>query len=138
MFVVIPSQPELHGEGNRHCCAHALEDLLDRGQITQQAAATVAVDDALGRASQVEVNEIEACIRTDARALGERLGIGAEDLRGDRVLVVVVGEVAFALGLAHAAEAVGRGELGHDEAAARDLVRRLDVDVAHCALWRIE
>jgi len=38
------------------------------------------------------------------------------------VLVVVVGEVALALGLAHAGEAVGGGELRHDEAAAGLLV----------------
>ncbi len=41
------------------------------------------------------------------------------------MLVVVVGEVALALGLAHAGEAVGGGELRHDEAAAGLLVRGL-------------
>ena len=38
------------------------------------------------------------------------------------MLVVVVGEVALALDLAHAAQAVGGGELRHDEAAAGMLV----------------
>ena len=60
----------------------------------------------------------------DAGRVGQRLGVGAEELRRDGVLVVVVGEVALALGLAHARKAVGRGELGHDEAAAGLLVRR--------------
>ena len=54
----------------------------------------------------------------DARGLGQRLGVGAEELRADGVLVVVEGEVAAALGFAHAGQAVGRGELGHQQAAA--------------------
>jgi hypothetical protein len=58
----------------------------------------------------------------DARGVGERLGVGAEELRADGVLVVVEGEVALALGLAHAGEAVGGGELGHEQAAAGLLV----------------
>ena len=99
------------------------EDLLNCGQIAQQAAAAVAVDDALRRAAEIEIDEIEAGVLADARAVGECLGVGAEELRGDGMLVVVVREVALALGLAHAAEAVGGGELGHDEAAAGDLVR---------------
>ena len=45
------------------------------------------------------------------------------------MLVVVVGEVAFALGLAHAGETVGGGELRHDEAAAGLLVGGLFGDV---------
>ena len=45
------------------------------------------------------------------------------------MFVVVVGEVALALGFAHAGKAVGGGELGHDEAAAGLLVRGTGVDV---------
>ena len=95
-----------------------LKMVLDAGQVAQQAGAAVAGDDALGGAAEVEVDDVEAGVLADAGGLGEGLGVGAEELCGDGVLVVVVGEVALALGLAHAGEAVGRGELGHDEAAA--------------------
>src|SRR6185437_8919636 len=121
---IVPPHAELYGEGNRDRCAYALEDLLNRRKVAQQATSTVAADDALGRAAEC--------------ALGERFGVRAEDLRGNQVLVVVVGEVALALGLAHAAQAVGGCELGHDETAAGDLVRSFDVDVAggNCRLSR--
>ncbi len=43
------------------------------------------------------------------------------------MLVVVVGEIALALRLAHTGKPVGRGELGHDEAAAGLLVGYLGI-----------
>ena len=109
--------------------ADGLEDALDLREVAQQAGAAVAGDDALGGAAEVEVDEVEACVLDDAGGVGEGLGVGAEELRGDGVLVVVVGEVALALGLAHAGEAVGGGELRHDEAAAGLLVGGFDFDV---------
>ncbi len=106
----------------------ALKMRLDLRQVLEQAGAAVAGDDALGGAAEVEVDDVEAGVLDDAGGVGEGLGVGAEELRGDGVLVVVVGEVALALGLAHAGEAVGRGELGHDEAAAGLLVGGLVFD----------
>ena len=44
------------------------------------------------------------------------------------MFVVVVGEIALSFGLAHAGEAVGGGELGHDEAAAGLLIGLLGFD----------
>ena len=114
----------------------ALKMRLDLRQVAQQAGAAVAGDDALGRAAEVEVDEVEAGVLHDAGGVGEGLGVGAEELRGDGVLVVVVGEVALALGLAHAGEAVGGGELGHDEAAAGLLVGGFAVDVRVSRLSR--
>ncbi len=72
--------------------------------------------------AEVEVDEVEAGVLDDAGGVGEGLGVGAEELGRDGVLVVVVSEVALALGLAHAGEAVGGGELRHDETAAGLLV----------------
>ncbi len=97
----------------------ALEDFGDEGQVAQQAAAAVAGDDAFGGAAEVEVDHVEAGVLDDAGGIGERGGIGAEELGGDGVLVVVEGEVALALGFAHAGEAVGGGELGHDAVRSR-------------------
>ena len=125
---VVPAEAELDGEGNRHGGADSLEDLPDQGQVAKQAAASVAGDDALGGAAEVQVDEIEAGVLDDACGVGQRGWIRAEELRGDRVFVVVEGEVALALRLAHASEAVGRGELGHDQAAAGLLVGDLGVD----------
>ena len=119
---VVPAHAELDGEGNGDGGADGLEDALDLRQVAQEAGAAVAGDDALGRAAEVEVDEVEAGVLNDAGGVGEGLGVGAEELRGDGVLVVVVGEVALALGFAHAGEAVGGGELRHDEAAAGLLV----------------
>ena len=79
-------------------------------------------DDALGGAAEVEIDEVEAVVLDDAGGFCEGGGVGAEELGGDGVLVVVEGEVALALGFAYAGEAVGGGELGHDEAAAGLLV----------------
>ena len=58
----------------------------------------------------------------DARRLGERLGIGSEQLRSDGVLVVVESQVAAALGFAHPREAVGGGEFRHQQPASGLLV----------------
>ncbi len=115
---VVPAEAELDGEGDLDGGSDGLEDLLDAGEIAQEAGASVAGDDSLGGAAEVEVDEVEAGVGADLGGFGEGLGVGAEELGGDGVLVVVVGEVALAFGLAHTGEAVGGGELGHDEAAA--------------------
>ncbi len=83
----------------------ALKMVSISGQVAQQAGAAVAGDDALGGAAEVEVDEVEAGVLDDAGGVGEGFGVGAEELRGDGVLVVVVGEVALALG----SRACGRG-----------------------------
>ena len=83
-----------------------------------------------GQLPRLRSDEVEACLLADARAVGEGFRVGAEELRGDRVLVLVVGQVALALGFAHAGEAIGGGELRHDEAAAGDLVAAgFDIDL---------
>ena len=126
--VVVPAEAVLDGEGNCNCGAHRFEDGGDEGQVAEEAAASIAGDDAFGGAAEVEVDHVEAGLLDDAGGVGEGGGVGAEELGGDGVLVVVEGEVALALGFAHAGEAVGGSELGHDEAAAGLLVGYLIVD----------
>ena len=128
--VVVPAHAELDGKRDGDGGAYSTEDALDGRQVAQQAGAAIAANDALGRTAKVEVDEVEAGVLDDAGGVGEGFGVGAEELRGDGVLIVVVGEIALALGLAHAGEAVGRGELGHDEAAAGLLVGGRSVDSA--------
>ena len=132
--LVVPAHAELDGEGNGDGGADGLEDGLDQREVAQQAGAAVAGDDALGGAAEVEVDEVEAGVLDDAGGVGEGHGVRAEELRGDGVLVVVVGEVALALDLAHARETVGGGELRHDEAAAGLLVGGFFGYV--CACWQ--
>ena len=100
-LLLIPAHAELHGEGNGDRLAHGPKDLGNLGQIPQQPGTTVAADHALGRAAQIQVYGIEACVLNDARGFGQRLRIGAEELRADGVLIVIEGQIAAALGLAH-------------------------------------
>src|SRR5262249_22270988 len=60
--VVVPAQAKLYGERNFYGCAHGFKDTADDGQIFQQAGAAIAFDHALGRTSEVQIDEIEACI----------------------------------------------------------------------------
>ena len=90
----------------------------DFGQVAEEAGAAVASHDALGRAAQIEVDGVEAGVLNDAGCFSQGFGVGAEELGGDGMLILVEGEVALSLGFAHAREAVGGGELGHQEAAA--------------------
>ena len=126
--VVVPAHAELDGEGDGDGGANRAEDALDGRQVAQQAGAAIAANDALGRAAEVQVDEIEAGVLDDARGVCEGGRIRPEQLRRYRVLVVVVGEVALALDLAHTGKTVGGGELRHDEAAAGLLVGGCGVD----------
>ena len=99
-----------------------------RRQVAQQPRAAVAAHHALGGAAEVQVHGVEPGVLDDARGFGQRLGIGPEELRADGVLVVVERQVAAALGFAHAREAVGGGELGHQQPAAGLLVGDLGLD----------
>ena len=120
--LVVPAHAELDGEGDGDRAANGLEDGLDLREVAQEAGAAVAGDDTLCGTTEIQVYEIEAGVLDDAGGIGEGLGVGAEELGRDGVFVVVVGEVALALGFAHAGEAVGGGELRHDEAATGLLV----------------
>ena len=114
---VIPSRAEFHGEGNLHGAAHRFENLADRRQIAQQAGASVALHDFFRRAAQIQIDQIEAQALDHARGLGHHLRIAAEKLRRNRVLVFIEVEIALGLLIFLAEHAVGRGELGHDQAA---------------------
>src|SRR6201999_759529 len=70
---VVPPHAELYGEGNRYRCAHALEDLVNRRQIAKQTASAIAIHDALRRAAEIQIDEIEASGLADASAVGEGL-----------------------------------------------------------------
>ena len=92
-FLVVPAGAELHGERNRNRGAHFTQDALDQRQVAQQARAAVALDHFVHRAAEVDVEDIEAQILADARGVGHHRGIGAEKLRGNRMLLGLEGQI---------------------------------------------
>ena len=91
---------------------------LNARQVAQQARAAVRADHSLGRAAQIQIHQVEAGLFDNPRRLGQRLGIGSEELRADGVFVVVEGQIALALALPHPGQAISRGEFGHQQPAA--------------------
>src|SRR6266852_3498055 len=120
-FVVVPSGAEFHGEGNLHGGSHRFENLADQRQIAQQAGAAVALHDFLRRAAEVQVDKIEAQVFHQARGIGQYCRTAAKELGRDRVLVFVEMKVASP-NAKIAQDAVGRGELGHNQAASAEVL----------------
>ena len=120
-FFVVPSGAEFHGEGNLHGGADRFENLADCRKVAQQAGAAVALHDFLGGTSEVQVDEVEAESLDHFGGFGHHLGIAAEKLGRDRVLVFVEVEIALGLLIFLAQNSVGRGELGHDETASAEV-----------------
>ena len=120
--VIVPSHAKLHRERNRHRRSHPLKDARNQRQVAQQSTAAVAAHNPFRRASQVQIHNVEARIFHNARRLRQCLWIGAEQLRRDRMLVFVVGQVPLALRFAHARQAVRRCKFRHDQPAAGLLI----------------
>jgi len=102
------------------------EEPLDERKIAKQAAAAVALDHFVHRASEVDIQDVEPEVLAYPRGVGHHCRIGAEELRGNRVLFRLECQVALqGFGrLARAtggADAVGAGELGHDQPAAAEV-----------------
>ena len=106
--------------------AHFAQQSLHQRQVAQQAGAAVALDHFIDRAAEVDIENVEAEILADARGVGHDGGVGAEELRGDGMLVRVEAQIfgqrlgGFA-GAQGGADAVRAGELGHDQPAAARL-----------------
>ena len=83
-----------HGERNRDGGAHFAQHAADQRQIAQQARPAIALHHLIHRTSEIQIEYVEAQILADARRLGQHRRIGAEELRGDRMLVGVEGEIA--------------------------------------------
>src|SRR5262249_53116582 len=81
--VVVPAEAKLYGERNLHGCADGFKDAANDRQIFQQAGAAIAFDYSFGRTSEVEVDEVEACIFDNLGGLRERVRIAAKELGRD-------------------------------------------------------
>src|SRR5208337_4527718 len=95
---------------------HRFENLPDQRQIAQQSGAAIALHYFFRWAAQVQVDQVEAEVFHQARGIGQHARTAAEELCRDGVLVFVKVKVA-SLDALVAQNAVGRGELGHDQAA---------------------
>ena len=98
--------------------ANGAEENFKVRQIAQQAGAA-ALHDFFHGAAEIDVDVVEAEMFGERGGRSHHLLIGAEDLRGDGMLVVVEIKVVQCAG-GIASEAFGAGELGHDEAAAAE------------------
>src|SRR6185437_13853365 len=87
-----------------------------------QAGTSVALDHPLGWTTQVQINQIKAPILYNFRRLRQGVGITAKKLGCNRMLIFIEMEIAFALLLPRAEQAIRRGELSHDQAASRDFI----------------
>ena len=81
-----------------------------------QAGAEAALLHAIGRAADIEIDLVIAEIRADARALRQRVRIGAAELQGDRMLRRIEAEQPRAVAMQHRA---GRDHLGVKQRTAR-------------------
>ena len=90
------------------------------GQVAEEAGAAVALHYFFCGTAEVEIDQVEAEIFDEARGVGQDAGIAAEELGGDGMLVFVEVQVASANALI-AEDAVGGGELGHDQAASAEI-----------------
>ena len=108
----------------------------DRGrarQVAQQRRAGAVADELLDRAADVQVEPGGALAREQARGFAEHLGLGAEELEGDRRLARRAAQQAPRLRAAHH-EALGRHRLGEGErraGLARDQPERQVRDAGH-------
>ena len=85
-FLVIPAGAKLHGERDRDGRAHLAQNLLHQRQIAQQSRAAVAFHDLIHRAAEIDVDNIEPEILASLGGVGHHLRVGAEQLRGNRML----------------------------------------------------
>ena len=125
-FVIVPAGAVLHGERDGDGGADFAQQAFHQRQIAQQAGAAVALDHFVDGAAEVEIEDVEAQILADAGGFGHDVGVGAEELGGDGMLVGVEAEIALQglvglAGLERRADAVRAGELGHDESAAAQI-----------------
>ena len=118
ILLFVPAGANFDRERNADGGANGAEKNFEMRQIAQQAGAA-ALHDFFHRAAEIDVDMVEAEIFGERGGGSHHFRIGAENLRGDGMLVVVeIKIVQRAGGIAR--EAFGAGEFGHDQAAAAE------------------
>ena len=153
-FLVAPSGAELHRERNLHRSAYRLEDVLMSGRSRSRPEPPLHFTTFFAGQPRFRSTRSKPRSSTTRAASASDCGIAAKQLRRDRVLVAVEREVLLGLLVLVAHDAVGRGELGHHQAAAaqvadeaaehgvgyashgREHGRRTDFDSARATRWQ--
>ena len=113
--VFVPAGAELDGERDFYSGADRLEDFAEQREVAEEAGAA-ALHDFFGGAAEVDVDGVVAEVLDHSGGVGHDLRVGAEELRGDGVLVFLEIKVAESF-VGAAGDAFGAGELGHQQAA---------------------
>ena len=120
-LALVPTGAAFHGKRDGDGLADGSQEALHQGQIAQQTGPAVALDHLVDGAAEVDIDDVEPEVLANARGIRHDVGIGAEELRGDGAFLAFEFQVAqCAGGLARAersADAVGAGELRHEQAA---------------------
>ena len=127
-FLVVPAGAELHRKGDLYGGANSFKDFSDGGKIAQQARPAVALDDLLRRTTEIQVDQVETKAFDHARGFCHDLGIASEKLCRDGMLVFIKMKIAFGLLVLSAEDAIGRGELGHNQATAGEIANEATED----------
>ena len=140
-LAIRPAGAELAGQRNLNGRPHGRQNLPHQRQITQQAAATVAANHFLHRAAKVDIDRVKALRLANPRRLGHDLRVRPKQLRRDRMLVRLKGQVPRTLvhlDRAHRLhDAVRRGELRHQQSAMALFADQPPKDgVRHPRHWR--
>ena len=89
---VVPAQACLHGDGQFHGIHHLAGDLQHLGYILQHSGSSTLASHLLHRTTEVQVDEIGACLFHDLCGLDHRLDVAPIDLDAHRTLLIADGK----------------------------------------------
>lgn len=128
-LLFVPAAPDLDGDREMGVGAHCTDDRLDEIEVFEAAGPTIALDDLLYGAAEIDVDEVgREDFRDGRRRLAHGQGFGAKDLHADRVFIGVKAQLRDRR-LVLTSDPFGRQELGDDDVgpprAAESAKRRL-------------
>ena len=84
--LLVDADAAFHRHGDRYGSLHGRHGVADQGRLGHKAGAEAAVLHAVGWAAGIQIDLVKAKFRTDPRARGERVRIGAAKLQRQRML----------------------------------------------------
>lgn len=133
MLVIVPSAAEFAGQRDTNGGSNLSEKGFDQRQVAEQARASVTLDHFFDGTAEINIDGIKTDIFTGSGGVGHHLRVAAKELGGDGAFGFFEGEiphrkVAFDGGARRFDDAVGTGELGHEQAAAALMANELPED----------
>jgi len=89
--MLVPAAADLHGQGNLDRRAHGADGLGALSGLPHQGGTRPCLRNLGHGAAHVQVDDVRALVRQNAGGLGQVLGLGAQDLHGDGLLLGQVG-----------------------------------------------